>query len=93
MALTQIHYKHNANHAKINDICTEAPGGAGGPQKGQATGKHSLTYSILENHFFKVLETAMQNREIQGGPEDTPRDSQQTAGHTKKAYNMNANSL
>ena len=35
----------------------------------------------------------MQNREIQGGPEDTPTDSQQTAGHTKMAYHVNAHAL
>ena len=94
MVVMLIQYKSNANHCKINDICTEAPGGAGGPQKGPS---HRTAQSDIfisrKLCFFIYLKTAMQNREIQGGPEDTPSDSQQTAGHRKKAYNMNANSL
>ena len=40
MALTLFHCKNNAH--SFNDICTEAPGGAG---------KHGLTYELLEHHF------------------------------------------
>ena len=93
MALTLCHCKNHAHSCKKQYYLYGANRRRRRSQRrARVAGKHWVTNS-LPDFFCKYLETAMDNRDIQGGLEDPPRGSQQAAGHTKEAYNIDANSL